>query len=50
MQNIAKENPSVKLLILGDGENKNFLIKKIKEAKIEKNVELLGYKKIFLNI
>ena len=45
MQNVAKENPSVKLLILGDGENKNFLTKKIKEAKIEKNVKLLGYKK-----
>ena len=45
IQNIAKENPAIKLLILGDGEKKNFLIKKIKEAKIENNIELLGYKK-----
>ena len=45
IKNIVKENSDIKLLILGDGENKSFLTNKIKESKIENNVELLGYKK-----
>jgi glycosyltransferase involved in cell wall biosynthesis len=45
IKNIVKENSDIKLLILGDGESKSFLTNKIKEAKIENNVELLGYKK-----
>ena len=45
IKNIVKENLDIKLLILGDGESKSFLTNKIKEAKIENNVELLGYKK-----
>jgi len=45
IKNIVNKNPGIKLLILGDGEKKNFLTNKIKEAKIENNIKLLGYKK-----
>ena len=37
--------PNLKLIILGDGEEKLNLINKIKILNIEKNVFLLGYKK-----
>ena len=45
IKSLVKKNPNIKLLILGDGEKKKFLKNKIKEAKIEKNIELSGYEK-----
>ena len=45
IKNISLINPSIKLIILGDGEKKNFLLREIKKEKLNNNIELLGYQK-----
>lgn len=42
---IVKELPSFKFLIIGDGEYKNFLMKKINDLNIEKFVKFAGFVK-----
>ena len=40
---LIKKNDNLKLFIVGSGEEKNLLLKKIKELNLSKNVEMLGY-------
>lgn len=40
---IVRQNQKVKLIILGDGEQREFLQKKIAENKLQKDVDLFGY-------
>ena len=40
---LIKKDDSLKLFIIGSGEEKNLLLKKIKDLNISKNVEMLGY-------
>ena len=42
---ISKLHPFVKANIIGEGELKEILIKKIKEKKLDNKIKLLGYKK-----
>lgn len=44
MQQVVKEFPSAVLLVVGDGNAKEYLINEIKKTKLEKNVILLGHK------
>ena len=41
---LVKNDPKLLLLILGEGERRKNLERKIKNYKLEKNVKLLGYK------
>lgn len=43
MKNAVKDNPALKLYLLGDGEEKDKIIKKIKENKLEENVIMPGF-------
>jgi glycosyltransferase involved in cell wall biosynthesis len=40
---LTKKDDSLKLFIIGSGEEKNLLLKKIKDLNMSKNVEMLGY-------
>ena len=42
---IQKKEPDLNLIICGDGEEKEDLIKLIKKLKLEENVQLVGFKK-----
>lgn len=44
MKDLIKENPRIKLLLAGDGILKEYYENKIKEYKLENNVNLLGYR------
>ncbi len=44
-ENIIKNNNKLILYIIGNGENKNLLMQKIKQKNLEKNIFLLGEKK-----
>jgi glycosyltransferase involved in cell wall biosynthesis len=43
MKNIIKKSPSLKLIILGDGEKKELIESVIKKEKLENNIRLIGY-------
>jgi glycosyltransferase involved in cell wall biosynthesis len=45
---IKVQNTNIKLVIIGVGEEKNKIISYIKN-KLEKNIFLLGYQKMFIN-
>ena len=47
---LVKNDPKLLLLILGEGERRKNLERKIKNYKLEKNVKLLGYKNMFIPI
>ena len=42
---VSKHYPNLNLFIIGDGENKDLLVRKIKNKKMENKIFLLGYKK-----
>lgn len=42
MKEITKNNNKVKLILVGDGNQKNEIVQKIKELKLEKNIILTG--------
>ena len=48
-QNIILKKPQTKLIIIGEGEQKDILKKMIQEYKVEKNIYLLGYKENIFN-
>ena len=41
----SKKDPDLNLIICGDGEEKDDLIKLIQKLKLENNVKLVGFKK-----
>ena len=43
MNLLVKNNPNLKLYLLGDGEEKDLLIRKIQEYNLENNVIMLGF-------
>lgn len=49
VQKLSKKVPNLKLILLGQGEDKVLLNKKVKELKIEKNVIFVGVQKILMN-
>ena len=45
MKKLVKNNPKIKLLLVGKGTLKDFYVRKIKEYNLEDNIFLLGYRR-----
>lgn len=44
MRELVKENKNIKLILVGEGEKREFLEQKIEEYSLQDNVKLLGYR------
>lgn len=40
---VKKKYPKLKVAVVGDGEYKNKMLKRIRESKLEKNIDILGF-------